>query len=288
MIIDLEKENMTINEALFIAKPNDTILLGNRIYNETLLIETPNLTFIGKDNTKISYSLHAGLKNQNGTNIGTTGSSIVRLLPSAKNNKFINIIFENSYLKLGGDRGEQAVAFKSEASFTYIKNCKFYSFQDTFYIDSGYMNLVIDSYIEGDVDFIFGSADCLFKNVIVAAKANNNLDSFYTAPSTIAVNRRGFIFKDSKFIQLNNTKTYVGRGWYPTTAKSPVIPRLKFIDCSFNGNIDLNLIKMNEDDLDIDILDYYNSKLNDELINNTNTDDSSEYINEVLEYYNEK
>lgn len=287
MIIDLEKEDMSINEAIFIAKPNDVIMLKNKTYNEMVLIDKPNLTFIGKENTKIRYDMNAGFK-INGKNIGTTGSSIVRLLPTATNNKFLNITFENSHIKTGGDNGEQAVAFKSEASFTFIKNCKFISFQDTLYMDSGYMNLIMDSYIEGDVDFIFGSADCLFLNVTIASKGVNNKDSFYTAPSTIVINRRGFVFKNSKFIQLNNTKTYVGRGWYPKGSKSPIIPRLKFIDCDFSGDIDLNVIKMNENDPDIDILDFYNSKLNNELINNTTEDDSSVFINELLAYHNEK
>ena len=288
MIIDLEKEKMSISEALFIAKEYDTILLGNKTYNEEVIIDKPHLTFIGKENTKISLNLWASkIDSKTGKKLGTTGSSVVKVLESANNTTFESIIFENSHIKELEDSGDQAVAFKTSAPFTLIKNCKFLSYQDTLYIDDGYMNLVMDSYIEGDIDFIFGSADCLFLNCMVAAKTTKEL-SFYTAPSTLAQNRYGFVFKNSKFYQLNKTKSYVGRPWYPSGALSPIIPKLKFIDCDFKGDIDLSYLKMRKNNPDYHRLSYVNSKLNDNLINNTDDDKLNEYIDKELEYYDVK
>ncbi len=285
MIIDLEKEKMSLTEALFIAKPYDVILLENKTYEEEINIETPHLTFKGKENTKISLDLWASkIDSKTGKKLGTSGSAVVKVKESANNTCFESIIFENSHKKKYEDNGEQAVAFKTSASFTLIKNCKFYSFQDTLYIDNGYMNLVIDSYIEGDIDFVFGSSDCLFYNVKLAAKTTN-INSFYTAPSTYAQNRYGFVFKNSKLYQLNNTKSYLGRPWYPSSAISPSIPKLSFIDCNLYGNIVLDYIKMNEHDPNYHRLSIINSKLNDNLINNVNEINYDEYIDKVLKYF---
>ncbi|MCR5350512.1 MAG: hypothetical protein K6E20_05950 [Acholeplasmatales bacterium] len=285
MIIDLEKENMNISEALFIAQPYDTILLENKTYEEVVIIDKPHLTFKGKEKTKISFDLWAGKVDiKTGKKLGTTGSAVVKVLETANNTTFDSITFENSHVKQFVDNGEQAVAFKTSASFTLIKNCKFISFQDTLYIDNGYMNLVMDSYIEGDIDFIFGSADCLFLNVEAAAKTTKEL-SYYTAPSTLAQNRYGFVFMNSKFYQLNETKSYIGRPWYPSGSPSPIIPKLKIVDCQLNGNIDLNYLKMRETNPNYHRLSFYNSKLNDKQINNTDNLDYHEYKEEVLKYF---
>lgn len=287
MIIDLEKEKMSISEALFIAKPYDVILLENKTYEEEINIETPHLTFKGKENTKISLELWASkVDSKTGKKLGTTGSAVVKVKESANNSCFESIIFENSHKKKYEDNGEQAVAFKTSASFTLIKNCKFISYQDTLYIDNGYNNLVIDSYIEGDIDFVFGSADCLFINTVLASKTMNKY-SYYTAPSTLAQNRYGFVFFDSKFKQLNDTKTYVGRPWYPTTAKSPIIPKLYFINCEFEGDIEPSYIKMKESDPNYHRLSFYNSKLNGNLINNDDID-LYDYKDKILRCFNLK
>lgn len=285
MIIDLEKEKMSIAEALFIAKEYDVILLENKTYNEKIIIDKPHLTFKGKENTKISMDLWSSkIDSKTGKKLGTTGSAVVKVLESAHNSTFESIIFENSHNKLKEDEGEQAVAFKTSAPFTLIKNCKFYSFQDTLYIDNGYMNLVIDSYVEGDIDFVFGSADCLFLNVELAAKTTK-LNSFYTAPSTYASNRYGFVFKNSKLYQLNDTKSYLGRPWYPTGATSPIIPKLAFIDSDLKGNIELDYTKMSKHDPNYHKLTIINSKLNDNLINNIGSDFYNEYIDKTLRYF---
>lgn len=285
MIIDLEKENMNISEALFIAQPYDTILLENKTYEEEVIIDKPHLTFKGKEKSKISLDLWAGKVDiKTGKKLGTTGSAVVKVLETANNTTFDSITFENSHVKQFVDNGEQAVAFKTSASFTLIKNCKFISFQDTLYIDNGYMNLVMDSYVEGDIDFIFGSSDCVFINTKVSAKTTKQL-SFYTAPSTLAQNQYGFIFINSSFNQLNETKTYLGRPWYPSGAYSPVIPKLKFINCDFNGNIELLYTKMNDYNPDYHRLSIINSKLNGNDISNTDEEVLKDYIEKVLDYF---
>ena len=53
MIIDLKKEQMSISEALFIAKPHDTIVLDDIIYYEKIVVDKPFIKMVGKPNTTI-------------------------------------------------------------------------------------------------------------------------------------------------------------------------------------------------------------------------------------------
>ena len=46
MIIDLKKEQMSISEALFIAKPHDTIILDDIIYYETIVVDKPFIKMV--------------------------------------------------------------------------------------------------------------------------------------------------------------------------------------------------------------------------------------------------
>ena len=98
----------------------------------------------------------------------------------------------------------------------------------------------------------------------------------------------GFVFKNSKLYQLNDTKSYLGRPWYPSSAISPSIPKLSFIDCNLYGNIVLDYIKMNEHDPNYHRLSIINSKLNDNLINNVNEINYDDYIDKVLKYFKVK
>ena len=143
MIIDLNKEKMSLYEALFIAHENDVIILEDKVYFEKIKITTSNLTIIGTNNSTIEYDdYHARIIPQNlgGDGIkkyGTTGSATFTVKEEAVNFKAEGITFKNSHKRTIGINGGQAVAFKSESSGLRIKNCKFISDQDTLYVDSG-------------------------------------------------------------------------------------------------------------------------------------------------------
>lgn len=255
MIIDLKKNNLSILEALKIAKSGDELILDDKIYKEKIIINTPNLTFKGTKNTKITFDNCSsdiipekfggdGIKT-----FGTTGSATFTVAKEASFFKAYNIIFENSYKRIG-KMHSQAVAFKSEADNIYLNNCTFLSHQDTLYIDYGKNNEIISSKIYGDIDFIFGSADCFFKNCEIYA-LNDEIDhAYYTAPSTYICNNNGFIFNNCNFYTKPNMEVYLGRPWYPSKALMEVIPRISFINCSFSKDINLSLKQMHEGDPD--------------------------------------
>ncbi|MCR5112467.1 MAG: hypothetical protein K6A63_00865 [Acholeplasmatales bacterium] len=285
MIIDLKKDDMSLAEAIYIAKPHDEILLANKVYNEKVIVDKPYLTFKGMDNTKITFDAYAEKINPlTGKNYGTTGSTTFRVLDNAHHTTIENIVIENGHIKDGTDKGQQAVAFKSEASFTVIKNCKFLSYQDTFYIDNGTDNYVKDSVIEGDIDFIFGSANCVFDNCHISSKSFYKI-GYFIAPNTYAMNRYGLVFKDCKFDQLTPMHTALGRGWYPNGAISPVLPRASFIDSSFDGDIEMDIIRMHDGDPDLDIFGIKNCTFNGNKFNDIG-EVSLEYANKIIKKYN--
>lgn len=271
MIIDLRESNMTINEALFIAKPYDVIILDDKTYYEKIKISTPNLTMIGSENTKISWDDYNGKIipiSDGGDGVkkyGTTTSATFTVAAEAINFKAEGITFVNTHILPDNDR-KQAVAFKSESSGLIIDNCRFISKQDTLYLDYGFNNLIKNSYVEGDIDFVFGSADvqftnCKFKAVNVRGKA------YFTAPDTFVINDNGFVFDECLFYADEDFEIYLGRAWYPSGANQPVLPKMTLNNCEIKGTIKPYFIKMHEKDPDDIELEIINTDYNGEKIN---------------------
>lgn len=266
MIIDLKEKNLSINEALRLAKPNDVLLLDEKTYVEKVHIDTPYITLQGSSNTKISFGATSkdilpyklggdGLKTY-----GTTGSATVLVSSSAIGFQAIGITFENSF-KRDGRQQAQAVAFKSETSHILLKDCIFIGHQDTLYLDYGKENVLVNCSIFGDIDFIFGSADCIFKNCRVHAVGDEIKLAFYTAPDTYEDNKQGFVFKECSFTLDPNMEAYLGRPWYPSLALKAVQPRAQFISCKFSKDIKLCLKKMHEKDVTNYILHLENNTI---------------------------
>ena len=277
MIIDLKKEQMSISEALFIAKPHDTIILDDIIYYEKIVVDKPFIKMVGKPNTTITYGDTANTI-RDGIKLGTTKSATFTVKEEAHDFYAYSITFLNSYEKKSQD-GEQAVAFKSEASNTYLNKCKFISYQDTLYFDYGINNLIVDSYICGDIDFIFGSADLVIYNSTITSRAKFNT-SYYFAPSTLIQNRYGFVVYKSLFNQDGDIKSYICRPWYPSKQISPVVPKLSVIDSEFVGDISLDVIKMREDHPDYHEIEIINGDFNNE-----NRLNKIDFINKTIDYY---
>ena len=263
-MLDLNTLKISLNEAIKIANDGETILLENKTYNEKIVLTKKNITLIGQNNTVISYNAHSGMiipKELGGdgeAKFTTTTSATFRVIEEADGFKAFGITFMNTYKRDVADGG-QAVAFKSEINDLLIENCRFIGEQDTLYIDKGRNNQVTNSYIEGDIDFIFGSADCTFNNCNIVG-LNKEL-VYFTAPSTFAEYRKGFHFKYCNF-ESKASISHIGRPWYPTNAKKAIFPRLIIKKCNFKGNISLDFVKMNQKDPDKYELRIKDSKLN--------------------------
>lgn len=249
MKIDLKENGLSLKAALEQAQAGDILYLEDKAYYEKVVIDKPNLTLIGQSHTKITNCASHGTivpKEFGGDGVktyGTTGSATCTVKPSASGFKAISIQFENSYQRKE-DPHSQAVAFKSECDSITLENCQFLSHQDTLYIDGGRENVVRNCYIEGDIDFIFGSADCLFEHCHIHASSEERDIAYYTAPSTLMRNQTGFVFRDCHFTADEGMQLSIGRAWFPGGAKEPVHPRLKLIHCTLLEKTELGLKKM--------------------------------------------
>ncbi|MDE6241608.1 MAG: hypothetical protein K2M08_04185 [Anaeroplasmataceae bacterium] len=253
MEIILEYKKISLSEALKVAKAGDVIYLEDKTYNEKITITTPNITLIGTENSKIVFDatsqdiIPEEFGGDGKKTYGTTGSATVLVKPEATGFKAMGITFENNF-KRDGRIQAQAVAFKSETSHIFLKNCTFMSHQDTLYIDFGKDNRLEKCTIVGDVDFIFGSADCTFKSCKIHALAEERDSAYYTAPSTYQENLQGFVFEHCTFTMDEGMEVYLGRPWYPSSTCKQVQPRISFINCAIPKEVHLCLKQMHKED----------------------------------------
>ncbi|CAN6565217.1 unnamed protein product [Malus baccata var. baccata] len=181
--------------------------VGGGEYNEKIMIprnkpfvtlygsptNMPNLTF---DGTAQKY--------------GTVNSATV----IAESDYFVaaNLLIKNSSPRPDGKRvGAQAVALRVSGNNSALYNCKLVGFQDTLCDDRG-NHLFKDCYIEGTVDFIWGSGKSLYLNTELHVLGDTGI-------TVIAAQARDSASEDTgySFVHCNVTGigsgTYLGRAW---------------------------------------------------------------------------
>jgi pectinesterase len=142
--------------------------------------------------------------------VGTPGSAVTWI----RNDGFQarDITFENAHNKDRGDSSAkregvlqtQAVALMVDgADQVQFENVRFIGFQDTLFLQSGAPGRIVRvfvnrSYIEGDMDFIFGDATAYFRQTEIRT-LGDRFESFTLAPSTHARSRFGFVFDGCRF-----------------------------------------------------------------------------------------
>lgn len=261
MTIDLTGTSLSLKEALDKASDNDTIILDDKEYFEKITLSKKNITMIGKENSVINYNAsHGTINKETNKPYGTTGSSTFRVLEECISFKASNITFKNSFIR-GDKPNGQAVAFKSECN-SVLENCKFISAQDTLYLDYAKCTVVNNCYIEGDIDFIFGSANATFNNCKIVSINNDNNIAYVTAPNTLESNNDGFIFNNCEFISNGETLSYLGRPWYPGSYKEMPYPKLSINNSTFKGKFIYEFLTMHEGDPNRHTLILNNNKQN--------------------------
>lgn len=243
-----------LKELLNRVTDGDTIYLLDDYYYGKFYINTPNLTIIGNDNSSVlDYDVKHGdiIRDIDGGDgvktYGTTGSASTTILPHAINIKISKVTFKNSYIRKSGDRNTQTVAIKTSALGGRFTDCQFIGTQDTLYVDES-DNVFDNCYIEGDVDFIFGSGDAIFKNCEINLLQILDSKAYLCAPNTYERNKYGYLFYNCEVKGDGTNEKYLGRAWYPSKALDKVKPRAMFMNCHFEDNIKLEMITMHEGD----------------------------------------
>jgi pectin methylesterase-like acyl-CoA thioesterase len=214
-----------------------TIFIKNGRYKEKITIPSskPFIQMIGESvaNTILTYDDYAGKNTSCNTTLGTQNSASFTI--NATDFTAINITFENSY----GD-GSQAVAVLVNADRAVFKNCRLLGNQDTLYVKGGntpkcYFKAC---YIDGNIDFIFGSSIALFDSCVLYAKTRPaTATSYITAPNTPAGQPYGFIFRDAKLPNnTGGTLYYLSRPW-PSPSEALTAQNIIFLNASMSSHI---------------------------------------------------
>lgn len=183
-------------------------------------------------------AMYAGIKDR--AQIGTFGTQTVWV----QNNGFQarNVTFENGYNKdTGNARAEelpninnihhQALALSVDgADKAQFENVRLIGFQDTLYLKSPQIGSTVrsffnKSYIEGDVDFIFGDSTAYFYQSEIRTLGDRGV-SYVAAPDTHVKTRYGFVFDNVRFTHegKRTDNFYLLRQWFHSARCTPYAP----------------------------------------------------------------
>jgi pectinesterase len=218
---------MTVQAAINAAPTGRTtpyrIFIHNGTYRETVNIPSskPFIQLIGESvaGTVITFNNAASTPLSGGGTIGTFNSATV--IVNASDFMAMNITFQNSF----GD-GSQAVAIQVNGDRAAFKNCRFLGNQDTLLTNgtTGQRQYFRDCYIDGNVDFIFGSAKAVFDSCVIYAKTRTSTkSSFITAANTPPGQSYGYVLRNCKIpSNTGGTFYFLGRPWQNETGSSPL------------------------------------------------------------------
>lgn len=223
---DYKTVQEAINAVPDFRKANETrIFVRNGVYKEKVVVAECkiNVTLIGEcvDSVIITYDDYASKLNIFGEGKGTSGSSSFYVYGHDFHAE--NITFENSSGPVG-----QAVAMFTAGNRLVFKNCRFKGFQDTLYTYGKVSKqLFRDCYIEGTVDFIFGSSTCYFENCHIHSLSRGYL----TAASTLEGTEYGYVLHQCRLTaEPGVEKVMLGRPWRPYA-------KTVFVDCTMGNHI---------------------------------------------------
>lgn len=214
--------------------PAHTLYIHKGIYRERITVSIPHVTFIGEheNSTVITGGLYARMPMADGSKRGTFRS--YSILIDTHDFTARHLTFENSSGK-GPDVG-QALALYVDGDRIFFENCRFLSGQDTLFTGplppkekepGGFIgpkqfapringrHYYKNCYIEGDIDFIFGSATAYFEQCRIFSKfINKEINGYVTAASTPKGQAYGYVMDRCEFLSdCPEHSVYLGRPW---------------------------------------------------------------------------
>jgi pectinesterase len=165
----------------------------------------------------------AGQTNSSGGTYGTSGSASVFI--QANDTTVRNLTMSNDFDEAANElSGEQAVAVNTSGDRVQFDNVRILGNQDTLLVNSPNASTVRrlyvrNSYVEGDVDFIFGRGTMVFQNGTVHSltRGSTSNNGYITAAATDINNKFGYLFWGTALTSNAPAKTvYLGRPWHPS------------------------------------------------------------------------
>lgn len=201
------------------------IFIRNGVYKEKVVLAESKqaVTLVGEsvEGTVLTYDDYASKPNVFGENKGTSGSSSFYVY--GPDFHAFNITFQNTAGPVG-----QAVAMFVSGDRAVFVNCRFKGFQDTLYTyGKRSKQLYRDCYIEGTVDFIFGSSTCFFDNCEICSIGRGYL----TAASTPEGMAYGYVLSKCRLTAEPGVENVMlGRPWRPYA-------KTVYVDCVMGSHI---------------------------------------------------
>ena len=211
-----------------------TLYIHNGVYKERITLKVPYVTFLGEDPEKtiLTYDLYAKMIMEDGSKRGTFRS--YSFLIDTHDFTARNITFENSSGE--GSAVGQALAMYADGDRLFFDSCRFLGGQDTLFTGplppkeievNGFIgpkqhdpringrHYYKNCYIEGDIDFIFGSATAYFENCTLFSKyTGKEISSYVTAASTPEGQEYGYVMNQCQFLSnCPKGNAYLGRPW---------------------------------------------------------------------------
>lgn len=180
-----------------------TIYIKNGTYKEKVRITQNMVSLKGqsRNGVTITYNDHINEKKSSQYNEETPTVKI-----SGNNFYSENINYVNTAGQI-----ERANALQITSDRNSFFNCKIIGGQDTLFLrGKGTRAYFENCYIEGDVDFIYGSMTAVFEK----CEINSNDGGYVTAPSTDQKQKFGFMFDQCRFTgRAKRGSVALGRPW---------------------------------------------------------------------------
>lgn len=229
---------MTVRDALDSIPQNCSeeilIYLHKGVYEEQVIVAHPHITFIGDsaETTVLSYNLYAKMLMEDGQKRGTfrTYSCFI----DTHDITFSRLTIANT--AGNGPKAGQALALYADGDRLFFDNCRFLGGQDTLFTGplppkeieiNGFVgpkqfapringrHYYKNCYLEGDIDFVFGSATAYFEGCEFFSKnIGQSVNSYVTAASTPQGQPYGYVMKNCRFTgDCPPRSAYLGRPW---------------------------------------------------------------------------
>jgi pectin methylesterase-like acyl-CoA thioesterase len=188
-------------------------------YVERVAVKKPFVTFIGQGPAPADVIISFN-KTPTETPVTTLGET-VSIHPNATAFMARNLTFENS---TPNSNQVQALALRCDADRAIFDSARFLGYQDTLFVRSVTRQYVRNSFITGDVDFIFGDATAVFDGCTIESTDQG----YITAAETQRTTANGLIFLDCKLVKgasrhdgttAPNNSVVLGRPWLHTPSE---------------------------------------------------------------------
>ncbi|MCX4830578.1 pectinesterase family protein [Streptomyces sp. NBC_01016] len=216
----------TVQAAVDAVPANNTARVDIKVapgtYRGTVTVPAnkPHVTIVGTGSSRKSTVLveghAAGTKKPDGSTYGTSGSATVTVL--AADTQLRNLSVSNDYDESKDTSiAAQAVALRTSADKVFLDSVITSGDQDTLLLDgAGKRVYMKDSYVVGNVDFIFGGATAVIDQSVITLKKrwDGTSAGYVMAPSTAAGKKGLLVNRTTISGDVSADSFHLGRNWH--------------------------------------------------------------------------